>query len=263
MILYVIVWACFVWTTAAHEPRFYRAGSSNETVKVYNPSLSQVFYETLHRYQDVTFTLAEPLMYNNQDATFYFELLLPDPHSRALCSGVRVVVSAPNHNDVIFELDGLGNDETKVFEPFLQEPLVRIGDAVRYTGTFDTADGFRVRAKGPSEHEHCNVALVFGTRERMSFGTLIGYPYISFATWGWIYGYIGLFWVFAIPLPIVMALLIVLCAPSAGGKPGGVYLFKVLGFSFFLPSGSRASTLLHGQAPMALFQGHLMCSGPF
>jgi len=110
----------------AHEPRFYKAGDQNGTVKVYDPSLSQAFYETLHRYQDVTYVFAEALMYANEDAVFYFELLLPDPHSRALCAGVRVDVTVPGHTNHTFVLDGLGRDETKLFEPFVQEPLVRV-----------------------------------------------------------------------------------------------------------------------------------------
>jgi hypothetical protein len=218
----------------AHEPRFYKAGDQNGTVKVYDPSLSQAFYETLHRYQDVTYVFAEALMYANEDAVFYFELLLPDPHSRALCAGVRVDVTVPGHTNHTFVLDGLGRDETKLFEPFVQEPLVRVGKALRFTGTFDTPDGFAVRARGPTNHSRCNVALVFGTEERLSVSTLVLFPYISFMVWDWVYGYIPGFWILAMLLPISLATLTILCFPPDENQRNAAYASKVLGFCFFV-----------------------------
>lgn len=217
----------------AHEPRFYKAGDQNTTVLIEEPWLSQAFYETLHRYQNVTYLFAEPLMYTNEDAVFYFELLLPDPQSRALCAGVRVDVQVPGHANHTYTLDGLGTGETKLFEPFAQEPLVRVGKPLRFTGTFDTTDGFAIRARGPTNHSRCNVALVVGSEERLRVSTLISFPYISFMVWDWLYIYIPVFWLLALALPISLTVLLVLCAPPDQDDQNAAYLCKVLGFSFF------------------------------
>lgn len=248
----------------AHEPRFYKAGDQNKTVKVYEPSLSQAFYETLHRYQDVTYVFAEPLMYTNEDATFYFELLLPAPHSRAMCAGVRVDVQVPGHRNHSYVLDGLGGDETPLFEPFVQEPLVRIGEALRFSGTFDTTDGFAVRARGPSNHSRCNVALVFGTEERLSVTTLVLFPYISFMVWDWIYGYIPVFWLLCTLLPVTLAALVILCFPPDEDERNAAYIMKVLGFSFFVGvwftriyAFARAGS--YGAVPSAAEVGWALC----
>jgi hypothetical protein len=175
-------------TVSAHEPRFYTAGPRNATIEVHQPWRSQAFYETLHRYQRVVYRPFEPLMHTNEDAVFFFELLLPAPHSDAQCAGVRVDIFVAGHANRTITVDGLGSDETGVFEPFTQSPLVRIGQKVELEGTFDSVDDFFIVATGPTNHSRCNVALVIGKDEILDYGTLVAFPYVSFAAWDWVYG---------------------------------------------------------------------------
>lgn len=224
---------------AAHEPRFYLAGSENTTVEIREPHISQAFYETLHRHQHVSYVFAEKLMHTNEEATFLFELILPDSQSPALCAGVRVDVQVPGHPDHTYTLDGLGQDYTKLFEPFVQEPLVRVGEQLRYKGLFDTKEGFLITAHGPTNHSACNLAIVVGNEERLSATTLVLYPYISFMVWGWLYVETEPFWLLFLLLPACLALLMMLCIASDDGdeserRAGWPYLLQLTGFSFFV-----------------------------
>ena len=169
----------FIAGVAAHEPRFYagRCGSPTCMVQVSEPHISQVFFEDVRKNKVIAYEISEAV------GSLFVEVYKPHGQDPSVCHGATLSIDI--RNKPIHHIDLQSEKTTSFMEPFTQIPLERIDEPYTNSSGFDEDDELVIRVAGPTKNMHCKIAVTIGKEERLTFHTLMYYPYISMRSWSW------------------------------------------------------------------------------